>query len=190
MFLWMCVYVCVWRTGGLGVAEGVELRWAPGRGIWVNSGWVPYVLGCLCGRLRQGSIWQFHGSPCLSKLFMSEIDAYHLVRVDQRLNTFCRKGCPAREVHWLDARAYLDTSLEWRPLCYVRVLLVGCCSQVIQDQTWLGVDSNAYHSQLWELLGFLNLFDLTSFPVWWHGPTLLRTWCLFTAIEQWLRQPI
>ena len=33
-------------------------------------------------------------------LFVVDEDAY----VDQRLNTFCRNGCPGREAHWLNTR--------------------------------------------------------------------------------------
>lgn len=34
-----------------------------------------------------------------------------------------------------------------------------------------GADSKAFRSQLWELLEFLNLLDLTSCSVWWNGST-------------------
>ena len=40
-----------------------------------------------------------------SKLFIDcsswKMGAYHLLRVDQRLNTFCRKECLGREAYWL-----------------------------------------------------------------------------------------
>jgi hypothetical protein len=36
--------------------------------------------------------------------------AYILLRVNQGLNTFSRKGCPGKE------KAYLDTALAWRTL--------------------------------------------------------------------------
>ena len=46
---------------------------------------------------------------CLSILFIDcltcKMDAYYLLRVDQRLNTFCRKGCPGREAYCLDPQA-------------------------------------------------------------------------------------
>jgi hypothetical protein len=32
-------------------------------------------------------------------LFMPDGDAYISLSVNQRLNTFCRKGCPGRETH-------------------------------------------------------------------------------------------
>ena len=41
-----------------------------------------------------------------SKLFIGcslwKLDAYHLLKVDLRLNTFCRKECPGREAYWLN----------------------------------------------------------------------------------------
>jgi hypothetical protein len=44
-------------------------------------------------------------SPCLSIPFIDcsswKMDAYHLLRVDQRLNTFGRKECLRREAYWL-----------------------------------------------------------------------------------------
>jgi hypothetical protein len=35
---------------------------------------------------------------------MVDEEAYILLRVSQRLNSFCRKGCPGREAHWLNTR--------------------------------------------------------------------------------------
>jgi hypothetical protein len=47
-------------------------------------------------------------SPCLSILFIDyslwKMGAYQLLRVDQRLNTFCREECPGRDVYWLNPR--------------------------------------------------------------------------------------
>lgn len=43
--------------------------------------------------------------------------------------------------------------------------MVTCSS----SGTWLGLDVNAYLSQLGELLGFLNPLDLTRFSVWWYS---------------------
>jgi hypothetical protein len=63
---------------------------------------------------------------------MADEDAYVLLRVNQELNTFCRKGCPGRS-SLATLEAYLDTSLAWRTLGFyamlpvVMVLLVGCC---------------------------------------------------------------
>jgi hypothetical protein len=37
-------------------------------------------------------------------LFMLDEDAYILLRVDQTLNTFCKKGCPGRGAHWLNTQ--------------------------------------------------------------------------------------
>lgn len=35
-------------------------------------------------------------------LFMVDEDAYVSVMVNQRLNTFFRKGCPGKEAYWLN----------------------------------------------------------------------------------------
>jgi hypothetical protein len=35
---------------------------------------------------------------------MVEEDAYILLRVNQRLNTVCRKGCPGREAHLINTQ--------------------------------------------------------------------------------------
>jgi hypothetical protein len=37
-------------------------------------------------------------------LFMADEDAHHLLRVIQRLNTFCRKGCLGMYASWLHTR--------------------------------------------------------------------------------------
>jgi hypothetical protein len=48
-------------------------------------------------------------SPCLSIWLIDyslwKMDAYRLLRVLQRLNTFSRKKCPGREAYWLTLRA-------------------------------------------------------------------------------------
>jgi hypothetical protein len=31
-----------------------------------------------------------------------KLDAYHLLKVDLKLNTFWRKECPEREAYWLN----------------------------------------------------------------------------------------
>jgi hypothetical protein len=45
-------------------------------------------------------------SPCLSIPFIYcslwKMGAFDLLRVDQRLNTFCRKKCLGREAYWLN----------------------------------------------------------------------------------------
>lgn len=65
-----------------------------------------------------------------------KIDAYDLLMVDQRLNSFCRKDCPGREAYWLNPfqEAHLDTSLACRTLIS---LLHDSCSRsghVLQDR--------------------------------------------------------
>jgi hypothetical protein len=42
---------------------------------------------------------------------MVDEDVYVLLRVNQRLNTFCRKGCPGREAHWLNT---LGLASSWQ----------------------------------------------------------------------------
>jgi hypothetical protein len=42
---------------------------------------------------------------CPKCLLVVKINAYDLLRVDQRLNTFCRKECPGREAYCLNPRA-------------------------------------------------------------------------------------
>ena len=39
---------------------------------------------------------------CPKCLLVVKINAYDLLRVDQRLNTFCRKECLGREGYWLN----------------------------------------------------------------------------------------
>ena len=49
--------------------------------------------------------------------------AYHLLRVDQRLNTFCKKECPGREAYWLNTQSlsgYL-ISMENSVLIYMAI---------------------------------------------------------------------
>jgi hypothetical protein len=63
----------------------------------------------------------------------------YLLRVNQRLNTFCRKGCPGKEAHWLNTGGlsrYLIRMENCRFLCcdlqVVIVLSVGCHGYVFQ----------------------------------------------------------
>jgi hypothetical protein len=37
-------------------------------------------------------------------LFMAGEDASNLLRVNKKLNSFCRKGCLGREAHWLNTQ--------------------------------------------------------------------------------------
>lgn len=83
------------------------------------------------------------------------------------LNTFSRKGCPGREVYWLNTRGlsrYFISMETSRFLCYVtgyhgphNGVLWLCVSRT--DRPWLGAGSNACHSQLHKFLVFLNLFQ-------------------------------
>jgi hypothetical protein len=62
---------------------------------------------------------------------MADVNAYTLIKVNQGLNTFCRRGCPGREAHWLNIQAYLDTSLAWRTLGF---MLRGYHGYLLQDR--------------------------------------------------------
>ena len=66
-------------------------------------------------------------------LFVVDEDAY----VDQRLNTFCRNGCPGREAHWLNTRGlsrYLISTENSRFLCYM-----ADCHAPLNGVSWLHV---------------------------------------------------
>jgi len=58
-----------------------------------------------------------------SKLLIMKMGAHHLLRVDQRLNTFGRKESLGRETYWLNPQGpsrYL-ISMENCVLCYVTI---------------------------------------------------------------------
>jgi hypothetical protein len=84
---------------------------------------------------------------------MVDEEAGVLLRVNQGLNTFCRKGCSGREAHWLNIQGLSRfISMEYsRFLCYVSgchgplngVLWLCVPGQVV----WPGADSNIYCSQ-------------------------------------------
>ena len=98
------------------------------------------------------------------------MEAYNLLRVDQRLNTFCRKECLGRKAYWLNPQGpsrYLismENSL-FCATCFV-VMILSCevvmvtCSRT---ETGSGVDETPTHSQIGEFLGFLNLLNLPQF---------------------------
>ena len=57
---------------------------------------------------------------CPNCLFTEEKDIYDLLRVDQRVNTFCKKGCLGREAYWLNPwglSRYLTIMKKSRFLC-------------------------------------------------------------------------
>ena len=60
----------------------------------------------------------------------------------------------------VEVMTILNWLLQSSPWC----VLVKCQMTGI----WLRVDLNAYHSQLWEMPGFLNLLDLTKFSLAVH----------------------
>jgi hypothetical protein len=49
-----------------------------------------------------GPWWRRWSLLIQTLLLMADEDAYTLLRVNQRLNTFCSKGCPGRETHWIN----------------------------------------------------------------------------------------
>jgi hypothetical protein len=115
---------------------------------------------------------------CPNCLFMAEGGCIRRTQCRSEINTFCRKECPGREAYWLNPpqgpSKYLISMENSGASCYMTnchlplgVLLWSHAPHRI----WSGADSNAYHSQLWELLGFLNLLNLTRFSVWWQGST-------------------
>ena len=57
-------------------------------------------------------------SPCLSKLFylMVDVNAYTLLKVNQRLNAFFREGMPRMGSSLAEYWGYLDASLAWSTL--------------------------------------------------------------------------
>jgi hypothetical protein len=66
-------------------------------------------------------------SPYLSILFIDgsswKMGACHIPRVDQRLNTFCKKECPGRKAYWLNPQSlsgYL-ISMENSVLIYMAI---------------------------------------------------------------------
>ena len=69
--------------------------------------------------------WRRQSSLVQTVLFMVDMNAYVLFRVNQGLNTVCGKGCPGREAHWLNPLGlsrYLISIENSRSLCYV----TGC----------------------------------------------------------------
>lgn len=72
-------------------------------------------------------------SPCLSKLLylMADVNAHILLRVNQGLNTFCRKGCVGRRAHTKHralSRHLISMENSWilGSVTSVMVLSVGC----------------------------------------------------------------
>lgn len=65
-----------------------------------------------------GAILEEGDSPCLSKLLylMGDVNAHILLRVNQGLNTFCRKGCLGRRAHtkhWALSRHLISMENSW-----------------------------------------------------------------------------
>lgn len=96
---------------------------------------------------------------------------YILPRVNQRLNNFCRKGCPGSETNWLNtlglSRYLIGMEIMHRFLCCV-TSSHGCLSGVLWwcapgRVFWSGIDSKASLSQLWYLLFFFNLLQPCQF---------------------------
>lgn len=100
-----CVLKLLFDTAG----NFEELR----MGAWGGSGSVLALSKCLEyggpftgdlgvalydeGLPRQQSLMKETSLLVQTALFVTEEDPYTLLRVNQRLNNFCRKGCPGRE---------------------------------------------------------------------------------------------
>jgi hypothetical protein len=100
------------------------------------------------------------------------------LRVTQELNTFCRKGCPRREAHWLNTRSlsrYFISMENFRFSCYV----TSCCGP-LSGVSWSRASGQVESGQELILMPtmhnyeiyqeFWTRFNLTSSSVSWHGP--------------------
>ena len=73
---------------------------------------------------------------------MVDEDAYILLSVDQRLNTFCRKECPGRKAHWLNTWGLsrhlisMEKSKFYATWLVVMVLLVWYYAPPGQELVW------------------------------------------------------
>lgn len=79
-----------------------------------------------------GSWWERQSLIVQTVFSWWENDAYNLLRVDQRLNAFCRKECLRREAHWISPwtgppRYFInmESSGLYAKWPVIRVLLVG-----------------------------------------------------------------
>jgi hypothetical protein len=88
-----------------------------------------------------------------SKLFIDcslwKMGAYHLLRVDQSLNTFCGKECPGRDAYWLNPQGssgYL-ISMENSVLIYMTTGHISYVESVthIPGQETGRKQGSAYH---------------------------------------------
>jgi hypothetical protein len=93
--------------------------------------------------------------------------AYPLLRVDLRLNTFCRKECLGREAYWLRASRYLISTEEnsiWAYMTPGHSSLCEECGTFSWQGIWQGVGSRlSLRCVPTESLG-LNLLYLTELP--------------------------
>ena len=113
-----------------------------------------------------------------SKLFigcsLQKLDAYHLLKVDLRLNTFCRKECPGREAYWLNPQG-LQIPHQHGELCSDYHDLSDSyaeCGHV--TGAWSEADEAI--TVLSEVPRASNLFHLTKFPGTVH---CLTSYCSF-----------
>lgn len=113
-------------------------------------------------------------------LFMMDEGVYDLLRVSQRLNTFYRKGCPGKEVHWLHTYGlarHLINMKNSRFSCYITSshgpLRGMSWSRVPGQIVWPGADPNTYQFSVMRCTGDLNL---------------LRS-CQFFCLAAWIRWP-
>lgn len=100
-------------------------------------------------------------------IVMGDVSAICFTQGGRGLNTFSRKGCPGREVYWLNTRGLSQDFISMetsRFLCYMtgyhgphNGVLWLCVSRT--DRPSLGAGSNACHSQLHKFLVCLNLLQ-------------------------------
>ena len=89
-------------TGLLWTQAPLAYRWELGIGVlgpcFSQDKWVPRVR-----RDWKPSLGDVGEAPQDKGLTMVDMNANTLLRMSQRLNTFCREKCPRREAHWLNA---------------------------------------------------------------------------------------
>ena len=92
---------------------------------------------------------------------LADEDAYNLLRVDHRLSTLCRKGCPGREAHW---SRYLISMKNSR----LYVFKVTGCRGPLSEVSWSLVPGQEPDQELVPTPAILN------YEIYW-GSELART---------------
>ena len=109
---------------------------------------------------------------CWFKLLylMAKVNAYTLVRVNWRLNTFCRKECPGRVANWLNTQGlsrYLISTETARFLCY---------DWMPWSFMWDAVVTCSRAGRAWQGAGPMRALFSAKFyrvwpnSVWWYSP--------------------